>query len=417
LTKRLYIYYMSSIKIILRNKANKDGTYPLALQIIKDRRASLIHIGHSIKKAEWDNVHQTVKKAHPNSVRLNNLLLKKKAEANNTLIELESNNKDTSSQVIKSRVKPTGNSGFFGQASIFINNLQLNGKYNRYKTEDGRVERFREFLKSRGIHDIQFSEITVNLLNQFRAYLKTTRKVKGVSIKERTIINHLLLIRTIYNQAIKNHIIDKKQYPFGKDKVAIKFPDSIKVGLTAGEVKILENIPLARYYHHARNVWLLSYYFAGMRLADVLKLRWSDFIDDRLHYAMSKNLKAGSLKVPAKALAILEQYLEEHPKHDFVFPELKGLEVLDPYELQRKIAFAGKRLETTLKAIAKSVGIHKNISMHLSRHSFAQIAGDKISIQLLQRLYRHSSITTTIGYQSQFINKETDDALDTILSV
>jgi phage antirepressor YoqD-like protein len=33
----------------------------------------------------------------------------------------------------------------------------------------------------------------------------------------------------------------------------------------------------------------------------------------------------------------------------------------------------------------------------------------------LQKLYRHSSITTTIGYQSNFINKKADDALDAVL--
>ena len=59
---------MASIKIIIRKNANKDGTYPLALQIIKDRKSSIVHVGHSIKYSDWDAKNQSVKKSHPNSV-------------------------------------------------------------------------------------------------------------------------------------------------------------------------------------------------------------------------------------------------------------------------------------------------------------------------------------------------------------
>jgi hypothetical protein len=45
------------------------------------------------------------------------------------------------------------------------------------------------------------------------------------------------------------------------------------------------------------------------------------------------------------------------------------------------------------------------------------LSGDKISIQMLQKLYRHSSITTTIGYQSSFIHKDADDALGAVLGM
>ncbi|MEJ7694976.1 tyrosine-type recombinase/integrase [Daejeonella sp.] len=225
-----------------------------------------------------------------------------------------------------------------------------------------------------------------------------------------------MLIRTIYNQAINNHIIDNKTYPFGKNGIVIKLPNSIKVGLVAVEVKILESLELEGYQRHAVNLWLLSFYFAGMRLSDVLTMKWSAFHDGRIYYAMNKNLKADSIRIPEKAWSIIQQYKNDPPKHGFVFPELKVLDVLDPYEVQRKISFAGKRLEGNLKEIAKANGIDKKLSMHIARHSFAQIAGDKISIQVLQELYRHSNITTTISYQGNFVKEKTDNALDSVLN-
>ncbi len=86
---------MATVKIVLRKKVNKDELYPLAIRIIKDRKASFIALDHAVNLFDWDADRERVKKAHPNSARLNNLLLKKKAEANDTLLDLEAKNKAT----------------------------------------------------------------------------------------------------------------------------------------------------------------------------------------------------------------------------------------------------------------------------------------------------------------------------------
>lgn len=36
---------------------------------------------------------------------------------------------------------------------------------------------------------------------------------------------------------------------------------------------------------------------------------------------------------------------------------------------------------------------------------------------MLQNLYRHSSVTTTIGYQANFINKTADDAPEVVMVI
>jgi hypothetical protein len=40
----------------------------------------------------------------------------------------------------------------------------------------------------------------------------------------------------------------------------------------------------------------------------------------------------------------------------------------------------------------------------------------RIPLQMLQKLYRHTSITTTIGYQANFITKDADAALNAVIS-
>ena len=98
-----------------------------------------------------------------------------------------------------------------------------------------------------------------------------------------------------------------------------------------------------------------------------------------------------------------------------IFPELKGVDVKDSKAVLSAIRNANKTLNKYLKRLAKLANINKNITMHISRHTFGNISGDKISIQMLQKLYRHSSITTTVNYQANFISKDIDDALDAVI--
>lgn len=402
---------MASVKIILRKKKNKDGKQALALQFIKDRKNNIVHIGHAIDASEWDAVNERVRKTHPNSQRLNNFIKKKLIEAEDNLIDLEAKKKDTTAKAIKNTMKPKQEASFIGQANEYLDNLRKSGKYNRISAEEPRINRFKEFLKN---DDVPFHEITVSLLNRYRAYLKATR-----SIGERTVINHLVVIRSIFNQAIKGNLVDAKHYPFGSDKIQIKFPDSVKIGLVPEEIKKLEELELIdTRLNHARNLWLFSFYFAGMRVSDVLRLTWSEIQDGRLYYSMGKNNKVGSLKIPQKAMTILDQYREAKDASDLVFPELKSFETLDDkYHVQMRIKTKVAALNIALREVRKEAGITKTLTMHIPRHSFGNISGDKIPLQMLQKLYRHSSITTTIGYQANFIHKDADDALDAVISL
>jgi integrase len=229
-----------------------------------------------------------------------------------------------------------------------------------------------------------------------------------------------VVIRSVFSQAIKASVTDRKYYPFGPGKIRIKFPESIKIGLSPEEVKLLEDVELQKgsFENHARNLWLFAFYFAGMRVSDVLRLRWSDIQNQRLHYAMGKNTKPGSLKLPEKALAILSQYqFQKTGKDDLIFPDLKRLENLDDkFIVQRTIAFTASRIDKFLnKHVAPKAKIDKPLTMHIARHTFGNISGDRIPIQMLQKLYRHSSVTTTIGYQANFIHKDADEALDAVI--
>jgi len=400
---------VASIKIVLRKEIKKDGTSPLAIRITKDRKTSYIYLEYSIPQNDWDAKAERVKKSHSNSTRLNNYLLAKKAEANNESLELETIQKHVSAQTVRKRIKPTAQGSVFAQADLYIERLKQDRKYNRYKADKPRVERLKEFLK----YDITFPDLTIALIRRFKAWLKAEHQVS-----ERTAMNYLVVVRSIFSQAIGEKVCDYKYYPFGKGKVQIKFPESLKKGATAEDVVAIEELDLSGkpLLNHARNVWLFSFYFAGMRVSDLFRLKWSDFHAKRLYYSMGKNNKGDSIKIPEKAEHILAQYASQRDKTDLVFPELKGLDSLDDlFLVQMRIKTKLKVINKALKEVARTASVSTPITMHISRHTFGSLSGDRIPIQMLQKLYRHSSVSTTIGYQASFIHKDADEALEAVI--
>lgn len=422
---------MATVRVYIRKRAAKDGKFPISICITINRKQVYMLTGQKLDSLDqWDDKNQRVKKSHPNATRLNNFLLNELAKANDKALEMETKGK-ASAKEVKTSLKPVEETKvtFHEVANRYLEEQKLCGNYEVYKTDLGRLKRFYEFTKG---GKIAFSDITVDLLYRYLVFLRQAKKFRhnedkpAKPLSERTITNHLIIIRTIYNRAIAAKVASKDDYPFGADgKVAIKFPQSSKMGLSEMEISDLEKLDLSKHasiYNDARNIWLTEFYFAGMRVTDCLLLKWTDFQDGRLYYQMSKNGEHGSVKVPNKALAIIEQYRQScgdtvNNKHNLVFPLLQSLPSLDDrYELRRKIAQVVKRLNKAMEKIMVMIGSSKNASQHKARHSFAQRAEEKeIHPKVLQKMYRHESILTTMKYQSNFSFKKADEAIDAVV--
>jgi integrase/recombinase XerD len=405
---------MATIQITLRKKKNKAGLFPLTIRITKDRKSTYLYTGQYIDDKYWDDIKQKVKKSHPNSTRLNNLLASKLVEANKSLLEIETTPKK-SVQVgdIKQTLTNKHKShSFYDFAENYFVELEKNKKFSRINSEKPVLNRIKKHHHSK---DLPFESITPLFLRGLITHLNNSD-----SVGERSIANTLIFIRTLYNRAIHQNLIPKETYPFGSGdgKIKIKIPQSLKIGLTADEIKAIENLYLSNHpkQHHTRNVFLFSFYLAGMRVADVLKMKWSNIKGDRIYYTMNKNKKILSLKISDKLQMILDEYKSQKTSDNYIFPELKNTEENNPKEILRVTKTATKRLNRYLSQIAIKASISTKVSMHIARHSFGNISADKIPIQMLQKLYNHSNIQTTIQYQQNFISKDLDDAMDNVMN-
>lgn len=400
---------MATVKAVLRKKKNPEGHFPIAIRITKDRKSSYLGTGQHIVEKFWDEKNRCVRKSHPNASIINNFIIKKIAEANKKVLEAEDNVDYQTVNAIKKKIRQNKKVNFFVVADMHLKNLKNREKHHQYDTELGRLKKFKNFIKK---NELSFNELNVPLLKKFETYLLHDKKRSP-----RTVVNYLILIRTIYNFAISESLVDRGRYPFGKGKIQIRIPETQKIGFNREEIKKVENATdLTEAQQKAVHVWLISFYFAGIRVGDVLKLKWSDFSDGRLMYRMNKNSKLVTLKTPEKAILIFRNYQNKYlMKNDLVFEYLISTDLQDSQKLSVRTQTITRNLNRHLKKVAEKLGINKKMSMHIARHSFGNISGDKIPIQMLQKLYRHSSVTTTIRYQANFIHKDADDALDSVV--
>ncbi len=410
----LNIHIMATIKVLLHPKSDGLGgkIFRVAIRVTKDRKQNYLYLTNLNSIDEWDDQARVVTSENPKHHQLNRLIRKKFDSIEDLILEYEATKKSfTARQIIDEIKGVTETVTFFQVADEHVKNLRKAKKHNRAISDNSKVNSFLEFT---GNENLTFNEIDETLLNRFKYHLQAKE-----TVSERSIMNILILIRLLYNRAIKMGVVDRKYYPFGTDKIRINLPETLKIGLDESEIRRIENLDLQEgtTIAHTRNVFLFSFYLAGIRIADVLKMKWSDIKQDRLYYKMGKNNKVVSIKLPEKVISILEIYRKDQKKgNDYIFPELKNANAKDARDMYAKIKTATKKFNNNLSDIAELAEIDKKITNHIARHSFGNIAGDKVPLQMLQKLYRHGHLTTTIGYQGNFIHKDTDDALEKILN-
>jgi integrase len=427
---------LNCTKVLDYHRKRADDTYPVVIRITIQRFTSYISTGVSVITDHWD--------------KKNGLVVGKESEAmeNKTISEIYNRVASIYHEFKVQKIEPTAaqikkkfiseaevgqntdvnvnlpipanqeskSSGalFFPYVDIYLKGLKATQKFSQYDGEKPRFKVLKEFAQDPAL---KFEDITVEYLRTFIGHLKTKRK----RMCERTVMNYMICIRTVFNRAIEDKLVEASYYPFGKgkNKIKIKLPETSKIGLDEQEVIKIEELVLEpdTDIWHARNLWLLSFYFAGIRVGDIVQIKWAEFINGRIHYEMGKNKKQVDLKIPEPAEKILEMYRPYSSKYKgYVFPYLIDVDLTQAENIYKEYRKANSSINTYLDKIVILAGINKHIAMHISRHTFAQIAGDKIPLPMLQKLYRHSNITTTMGYQSNFQPKQTDDALDSVLN-
>lgn len=167
--------------------------------------------------------------------------------------------------------------------------------------------------------------------------------------------------------------------------------------LSVHEIRqMLEAIDLSEPQGLRNRAILETLYACGLRVSELVNLRLTNlFLSAGFIKVLGKNNKERLVPIGSDAVKYLEQYLEhdrskqaiKHGHENYVFLNRRGT------HLTRVMVFY------IIKELAHKAGIHKTISPHTFRHSFAtHLVEGGADLKAVQDMLGHESITTTEIY-------------------
>ncbi len=180
--------------------------------------------------------------------------------------------------------------------------------------------------------------------------------------------------------------------------------------LSAEEIEsIISFIDLSRPYAHRNRAIVETLYSCGLRVSELVNLKLTDiYFDEKYLRIIGKGNKERLVPIGKLALKQIDNYLEERKQmkidsaaKNFLFLNNRGKFI------SRVMVFY------IIKKLVKDAGIHKTISPHTFRHSFATVLIENgADLRAVQTMLGHSSITTTEIYthlDKQYLRSVVDE--------
>lgn len=396
---------MSTVSIIFRkNKVKKDGTSPIYLRLIKNRKTRFISTGINIYEKHWDDDNKKVKTNHPNSNRINALITKKKYEAEELLIDSETNPNVYTKEHIGRVVAGRSSRTFTDLSNDYLRFLEEKKSFGTLAKSKGILSKIHEYY---GEGKISFSTITYDFLKNYERYLRVNKKNST-----NTIHTNMRLLRKLMNDSIREGIVKRDNNPFNYYEFKLEKTDTTY--LTEEELHNLRMVELEDdLINIHRDIYVFACYVGGLRISDVLQLKFSNLEGDKIIVKTQKTKSTVSIKLPNIAWDIIEKYRNIKSKSDdYIFPLLTKTDILDERKLFYAISAATALTNKNLKLLALKAKIKKKLTFHTSRHTWATRALRKgMRIEYVSKLLGHSNLKMTQHY-AKIVDEELDKAMD-----
>lgn len=413
--------------VLWTHKLNRDGHAPIRLRFSDTRRDLYASIGVAVHPRHWNAAALRVRRSHPDYEEINALIVGRLAVAEKARLALLNGGQTVTAEALKSAVAPTGTRGrpscFLLYVETFLDDLEAAGKIARVRRERVVVGKLRAYATPRG-GKLPFDALTPAFLRGFEGYLvaKKGNKASTVHANLGTVKNH-------YRRAIREGLVSRESDPFHAYTLPqVERPERAK--LSDAELAAIESLDLGErgpngtLLARVRDTFLFALYASGTRFGDVARLRRRDITEEdgglRLGFTAGKTGKRSGVLLPEPAVAVLAPYLvhaDGTPKapDDFLFPILSTGPAGKPYDLATpKGMHAAVSSQNTvhnkyLKEIARLAEVRCTLTMHVARHSFADLARRRgWSLYDISKALRHSSVVMT----ERYLAASDSDALD-----
>ncbi|MFT6841492.1 MAG: integrase/recombinase XerD [Psychroserpens sp.] len=282
----------------------------------------------------------------------------------------------------------------------YIQSLKSEGRVSTYQSYQNAFNSLNKFKQK-----LKWSDITVELLNQYEKWMLS----KDSSMT--TIGIYLRSLRAIFNLAIRNKYIGQDHYPFGKGKYQIPAGRNIKKALTIEEIQSIFNYEIIAHpaKEFARDLWLFSYLCNGINIKDIAHLKYSNHEDCKITFIRAKtrlstksNQSTINVILNSKAEEIIRRWGTKPALEEcYIFPILPS--VFTPEEERKVIQNRVSVTNNYMKKIGADLGIKKNITSYVARHSFSTVLKRSgVSTEYISEALGHTSLATTENYLDSF---------------
>ncbi len=384
-------------KIVLdQRRVKKDNLFPVKIRITLNRVQKYYPIGIDLDPDDFERI-------------INGSIRKELRNIKDKIIDWESRSKK-----ILDRLEPFSFEEFkyrlYNQQIVKIpdtyflfenkiNKLRQNDKISTSNIYNDAKNSFRSF-KSR----LSLIEITPEFLQKYETYM--VAKDRSIT----TISMYIRCLRSIYNQAVDDGFIDRKNYPFGRNKFQPKAPRNIKKALTISQIKsIIEyEVKEGTNQQLAKDIWLLSYYCNGMNIKDIISLRFKNIQSDSIQFerlktsSTNQNPKPIIVSIIPEARAIIQRWKKKkRSEDDYVFPFITK-SMTEEEKMSTKNQFI-KTINKYMKRIGKEIGYDKPLTTYAARHSYATILKRSgAPLGFISESLGHNSLQTTEAYLDSF---------------
>ena len=284
----------------------------------------------------------------------------------------------------------------FSYHSQKIASTLASGSIRNFGITENYVFKFLE--KKKSTTDIYLNQLNFEFLSHFELFLCEIWPLgHPKALSNNTRMKHIQRLRKVVTLAYHLEWMDRD--PFVRWKMT--YDKTNREFLSELELKNLEDkVFISKRLDRVRDLFIFSCY-TGISYVDIMNLTPNQLVlgMDGCNWIMTKRQKTNTIvKVPllGQALDIVNKY-KDHPS-----TAVKGslLPVL-----------TNEKLNVFLKEVANFVGIQKNVTFHMARHTFATTItlSNGVPIETVSKLLGHSKIATTQIYARVLENKISTD--------
>ncbi|MBO5181298.1 MAG: site-specific integrase [Paraprevotella sp.] len=394
----------TTVKVKFRPSTVKDHPGSIVYLVTHRRTVRQVTTGYKIFPEEWDDRQSKLILFYKERAEIIRQVAKRLArdmkQLNAIIVELESNgNRFTADDVVKNFQDTVNGHMFFGFMDDVISQLKRLGKV---RTAETYISTLHSFMRFRNGDDIMLEEISSDLMMEYEAFLKS----HGVTMNTISFYNRIL--RAVYNRAVEKGLT-AQCYPF--KHVYTGIDKTVKRAVTLKTIRRIKELDLSLKPNldFARDMFLFSFYTRGMSFIDMAYLKKSDLHNGVLSYRRRKTGQQMFIRWES----CMQEILDKYPVNEtgYLLPIIKtpDKERLQYRNMQRLV-------NNKLKEISTMAGLQMNLTMYVSRHSWASIArSQNIPLSVISEGMGHDSENTTQIYLASLDSSMIDKANRMIL--